>query len=125
MKANIIINAALDICGMRNSDGTVPSSCNDIDHRAAALLGMTAAEYVGIDKVARNSHADVPDEISPESEIMLSDGICRTVIPYLLAALLIEDEDQTFAATLRRLANDALTAFRHDKARTHEIKEVY
>ncbi len=125
MKANIIINAALDICGMRNSDGSVPLSCDDIDHRASALLGMIAAEYVGTDKAAGNIHADIPDAISSDSEIPLSDGLCRTVIPYLLAALLIEDEDQAFAATLRHLAADALTAFRHDKARTHTIKEVY
>ncbi len=130
MKVEKILNIALDLCGLRDGTGGIPASCDDMIQRTPSLLCTIAAEYAFIDKAAGNKSAgnksaDAPTDLTLDSEISLSDGLCMTVIPYLLAASLIEDEDSALAATFRRLADTALRHFEHAKARTHEIKEIY
>ena len=124
MKVENVLNIALDLCGLRDGNGNIPASCDDMRQRAPSLLSMITAEYAFIDKAAGNNPA-VPTSLALDGDMPLSDDMCMTVIPYLLAAGLIQDEDASLAATFRRLADSALTHFGHGKARIHEIKEVY
>lgn len=125
MKAKNILDLSLDLIGLRNTDGTVPASCDDLKQRAPALLTILATDYKGIDSRATGKKTKIQTISSLEDDVALSTELCTTVIAYLLSALLIEDEDQALAATFRHIAENALTRFGHSKAKVHEIKEVY
>lgn len=126
MKAKSIFYSALDLCGLRNEEGEMQSSCGDMQQRAPALINMIATAYHYIDRAILGTDGApfVPID-TLEDDVGLSDELCTAVMPYLLAAMLIDDEDAALASVFRREAYSLLAEIRRGNAKAHPIKEVY
>ncbi len=121
-----IFEIALDICGLRKSNSEIPQDVADLQQRAVSLLNITLGEISILDSRIKKSEHKVLRIKSLDDEVLCSDILAGSVIPYGVARLMMAGEDDAFAADITRLYLDAQQqALTFGKAKTHSITEVY
>lgn len=126
MTGNELYNAALDLCGLRKSDGSLPSDISDLTQRAPALINILLAENASLDGRITKTEQTVSSIALLSETLSISDILSASVLPYGLAALLMSGEDDEVAKEMKTLyASARENALSFGKARVESISEVY
>ncbi|MBR2901172.1 MAG: hypothetical protein IKC39_02875 [Clostridia bacterium] len=126
MTGKELFDIALDLCGLRKPDGTIPKDAEDLHQRALSLINLLLAENAEIDCRIRRIEHKTSNIVSLDDRLDCSDIIASSVLPYGLARLLILGEDDALASNFHNLYTDARNrATRFGKARAEAITEVY
>jgi len=126
MTGNKLFELSLDLLGLRNNQAFLPSDTSDLSLRALSLINILLAENAQLDCHIRKVENQVDSINSLDDEIICSDIVLTSVLPYGLARLLSLGEDDALAADMNRLYADARErAWNFNKARVEQITEVY
>jgi hypothetical protein len=126
MTGKELFEIALDLCGLRKSDGKIPNDVSDMQQRAVALINLLLAENAEIDSRIRRIEHRVESIVSLDDKLVCSDIVSSSILPYGLAQLLVLGEDDELAANFHKLYLDARErSIRFGKARIVPITEVY
>ncbi len=126
MTGQEIFEIALDMCGLRKDDSSLPVDVSDLQQRALSLLNGTLSEISILDSKIKKTEHRVLMLKDLEEEVLCSDILAHYIIPLGLARLMMLGEDDVLAADLNKLYTDARDeALRFGKAKFHQISEVY
>lgn len=126
MTGNEIFERALDLCALRGAGDSLPDDIGDLRARAVGLINTVACTLRPLDERLRKAKCRMALLHGLEETVDMHEGICGGVIPYLLAALLIMDEDRELCSALQAHASDAARKLLEDgTSRRHSIVEVY
>ena len=126
MTGQQLLESALDLCALRETNGTIPSDSADLTQRAPALINVLLAENAWLD--ARISKTDLTlHTISALTDtVSVNALLAGSVFPYGLARLLMTGEDDAAAAKFGELYEAARAeALRSGRAVSESITEVY
>ncbi|MBE6683663.1 MAG: hypothetical protein E7595_05905 [Ruminococcaceae bacterium] len=126
MTGKELLDISLDLLGLRNIDGALPSDTNDLRARATAMINILLAENSVLDGRIRHSEHKIEPISSLDDTLDCSDSVAYGVLPYGLARLLMIGEDDALAGDLNSLylsSRNTLLCF--GKPMTHPITEVY
>jgi hypothetical protein len=101
LTGNDIFNTALDLCALRNTNGSIPADCEDLKQRAVGLLNLLIAENAYLDSLIKKQKIVISIITSLSDKIELSPLLTSVVLPYGLAFLLIQNEDSSTASFFR------------------------
>lgn len=126
MTGRQLFTLSLDLLGLRSSEDALPADVNDLSLRAVSVINITLAENAELDcRIRRVSH-EVARINTLDDEIISSEIVAGTVLPYGVARLMALGEDDSLASDLTRLYNDARKkALSFGKAEAKPITEVY
>ncbi len=126
MTGTEIFYTALDLCGLRKENGSVPSDAGDLSQRALGLLNILLAENSSLDARIRKEEHEVISISTLSDTVDVTDIVAAAVLPYGLARLMMLGEDDEFADRMKILYDNARnTALRFGKATVGGIEEVY
>ncbi|MBE6579715.1 MAG: hypothetical protein E7651_07930 [Ruminococcaceae bacterium] len=130
MKAKEIFEQAMDLCALRGSDGDgeprMPGDLSDLSVRAVGILNVLMGEMHPLEERLTGQKRPYARIYGLEETVDLCEGICRCVLPYRLAALLIAEEDRELYDLLILHAREAAKGLLQDGASyRHSILEVY
>lgn len=128
MTGNDILERALDLCALHSGDveSELRGDLHDLKARAPALLNVLIAELTPLHERITRQRAGIRTLRSMTETVPLHTGICGSLLPFRLAALLIAEEDRELSDLLNEYARDAQAALLRDgKTRRHRIVEVY
>lgn len=126
MTGKQLFEISLDLLGLKNENGDIPSDTDDLGSRALALINILLAENSILDSRIKRQEHTVRTLVSLDTELGVSDIVASTVLPYGLAALLMLGEDDGLADSMQRLYNEArINALKFGKAKAEPITEVY
>lgn len=126
MTGNELFTRALDLLGLRENDSSLPSDTGDLILRAVSVINITLAEISELDCRIRRVTHEVISINSLDDEIDCSDIVLASVLPYGVARLLMLGEDDSLAAEMKRLYDEARkNALTFGKAEIKPITEVY
>ncbi len=126
LTGNDVLNTALDLCALRNTNGTIPNDCEDLRQRAVGLLNLLIAENAYLDSLIKKQNIVISIITSLSDTIELSPLLTSVVLPYGLAFLLIQNEDAGSAAFFRaKYENEKAKIQSQLKGVIKEITEVY
>ena len=130
MKAQEIFEQAMDLCALRGSDGDgeaiLPKDTDDLGVRAVGILNVLMGVMHPLEERLTGKKRPYARIYGLEETVDLCEGICRCVLPYRLAALLVAEEDRELSDLLRHHAAEATKGLLADGAsRIHSILEVY
>jgi hypothetical protein len=130
LKAKEIFEQAMDLCALRGSDGDgdpfLPADVDDLGVRAVGILNVLMGELHPLEERLTGKQRPYARIYGLEETVDLCEGICRCVLPYRLAALLVAEEDRELSDLLRHHAAEAAKGLLADGAsRVHAILEVY
>ncbi len=126
MKAIKLFTTALDLIGIYNDGEKLPADTEDLKQRSVSLINLLLAENAVLDGSLRKTDAEIKYIQQLEDEILCSDIIVNSVLPYGLARLLVLGEDDAISNELYRMyVTSQENAKRFVKAITHPIEEVY
>ena len=126
MTGKELFDIALDLCGLRKTDGSIPDDVDDLQQRAISLTNLVLAENAEIDCRIRRIEHRTSSIKSLEDRLDCSDIVASSVLPYGMARLLLLGEDDALASNFHNLYLDARKrAIRFGKARSEAITGVY
>lgn len=126
MTGNDILERALDLCALHSGEGDLREDLQDLRARAPAILNTLIALYTPLSARLKREAQTVQSVKSLEESIRLHPGLCGSVLPFALAALLIADEDRELSEALSAHAREARAALLADgKSACRRIVEVY
>lgn len=126
MTGNDVFNTALDLCALRNTNGSIPNDCEDLRQRAVGLLNLLIAENAYLDSLIKKQNIVISTITSLADTIELSPILTSVVLPYGLAFLLIQNEDAGTAAFFRAKYESEKAKIQSQlKGVIREITEVY
>lgn len=126
MTGNDIFNTAMDLCALRTKSGAIPADCEDMTQRAVGLINLLIAENAYLDSLLKNQNIVISTITELTDTVELSPILCSVVLPYGLACLLLQNEDENTAAFFRnRYESEMLKIQSRLKGRITEITEVY
>lgn len=128
MTGNDILERALDLCALHSGDAEsdLREDLRDLKARAPSLLNLLIAELTPLHERLTRKKTEIRSLKALTETVNLHPGICGTVLPFRLAALLIADEDRELAELLEVYAREARATLLADgKSTCHRILEVY
>lgn len=126
MTGTKLFESALDLCGLRKTDGQLPNDVSDLEQRALSLINLLLAENSILECRIGKKEYEVFSITTMSEEIPLCGIIQNSVLPYGLARLLMIGEDDDFASEMNRLYNEARAgAIGFGKPKAEPITEVY
>ena len=128
MTGNDILERALDLCALHsgNAETDPRGDLQDLKARAPALLNLLIAELTPLHERLTRQEKEIQTLASMAETVDLHPGICGSLLPFRLAALLIAEEDRELADVFTEYARDARAALLADgKSACHRIVEVY
>ena len=130
MKAKEIFEQAMDLCALRGSNGDgdpyLPSDVDDLGVRAVGILNVLMGELHPLEERLTGKERPYARIYGLEETVDLCEGICRCVLPYRLAALLVAEEDRELYRLLLSHGEQAVQELMtHGASRRHSIVEVY
>ena len=126
MTGTELLNAALDIIGLRDHDGSLPEDTADLSQRALGLINILLAENAILNaRIERSAIEPICIRTLGET-IAISPLLSESVLPYGLAMLFMLGEDNTLAKSYESLYTSArISALKAGKSIPHAITEVY
>lgn len=128
MTGNDILERALDLCALHSGDAETElrGDLQDLKARAPALLNVLIAELTPLHERITGQETEICALRDMTGTVHLHPGICSSLLPFRLAALLIAEEDRELSDLLGEYARDARDALLRDGvAGRHRIVEVY
>lgn len=128
MTGNDILERALDLCALHSGgvETELRGDLLDLKARAPALLNVLIAELTPLHERLTGQEAEVCALQDMTEAVHLHSGICGSLLPFRLAALLIAEEDRELSDLLDEYARDARAALLRDgRSARHRIVEVY
>jgi len=126
LTGNDVFNTALDLCALRNANGSIPADCEDLRQRAVGLLNLLIAENVYLDSLIKKQNIVISIIASLSDPIELSPILISVVLPYGLAWLLIQNEDANTAAFFKaKYESERVRIQSQLKGVIKDITEVY
>lgn len=92
-----IYNTAMDLCALRTKNNTIPSDCEDMTQRATGLINLLIAENAYLDSLIKKQNLVISTIVALTDTVTVSPLLCAVVLPYGLAFLLIQNEDNNAA----------------------------
>ena len=130
MKAWEVLDAALALMGERERGTSYETA--DFERNAYGVMAVLLGELDALDCALKRIAPDADNRLPPtvasgEEELMLHPLLCRSVLPYGLASLLLLEEDPSRAAQFQRRYEEQkrLLKERFDRPFRHEIRNVY
>ena len=126
MKAIELFTASLNLIGIYSDGEKLPADTEDLKYRAVALINILLAENALLDSGLRKSDLKIMQITNLDEDLICSDVMANSVLPYGLARLLVLGEDDSLSNELYRLYVESReNARRFIKANIHPIEEVY
>ena len=126
MKAIELFDASLNLIGIYSDGEKLPADTEDLKYRAVALINILLAENALLDSGLRKSDLKIMRITNLDEDLICSDVMANSVLPYGLARLLVLGEDDSLSNELYRLYVESReNARRFIKANVHPIEEVY
>ena len=126
MRGQDIFERAMDLCALRSGEGTLPADTKDLKARSVGLLNVLMGELHGVEEQLTGRICPYICIHSLEESIPLCDGLCASVLPYRLAALLVAEEDRELYELLVSHSQQAVKELMtRGVSRRHPILEVY
>ncbi len=126
MTGKELFDIALDLCGLRKTDGSIPNDVDDLQQRAISLINLVLAENAEIDCRIRRIEHSTNCINSLDERLDCCDIVASSVLPYGMARLLLLGEDDALASNFHNLYLDSRKrAINFGKARIESITEVY
>lgn len=121
-----IFERAMDLCALRSANDTFPEDVGDLHARALGLLNLLMGELRPLEERLTGRKQPIKQVYSLQETIDMHHGICSSLLPYALAAMLISEEDRDLYAVFAAKVQEARRALLSDgAARRHGIVEVY
>lgn len=121
-----ILESALDLCGLRETDGCIPDAMDDLVQRSVSLLNILMAKYEHLNSRVTGTTFNIKQITGLSSQVGMHGMIEQCILPFSLAALLIQDEDAALAVKFESAAKDAVYILDALPVTVHkEIAEVY
>ena len=125
MTGQQLLESALDLCALRETDGSIPADSTDTVQRAPALINLLLAENARLDARVSGGEEEVRSITSLDETVPASDIIVKGVFPYGLARLLLTGEDDAAAAAFGAMYGSArANALRDGRGVCQSIREV-
>ena len=125
MRGQDIFERAMDLCALRSGEGTLPADTKDLKARSVGLLNVLMGELHGVEEQLTGRICPYICIHSLEESIPLCDGLCVSVLPYRLAALLVAEEDRELYELLVSHGQQAVKELMtRGVSRRHPILEV-
>lgn len=132
MTARQALDMALDIMNERREDGTYNVDMADLEKNAVSCLSIITVSLYELDCRIRDVVCVYDDNTPPavmslEDELTLHPAICRGVVPYGLAFMLLLEEEPNRAEALHTLYEKEVYKLErlHNKGKRRRIREVY
>ena len=126
MKAIELFAASLNLLGIYADGEKLPDDTEDLKYRSVALINILLAENALLDSRLRKSDLKITQITNLDEDLICSDVMANSVLPYGLARLLVLGEDDSLSNELYRLYIESReNARRFIKANVHPIEEVY
>lgn len=126
MTGNDILERALDLCALHSGEGDFREDLRDLKARAPAILNVLIAELTPLSERLCRERQGIQTLRTLEETVHLHPGICGSVLPFALAALLIAEEDRELSDALTAHVREARAALLADgKTVRRRIVEVY
>ncbi len=127
MVAKTIYDMALQILGLKNSDGTDSDDCSDLLNRAPDLINILIHENLPLDRLLcanPNKTANVISSLN--DDVDAHDTVLYTVYPYGLAALLIKANNPDYYSVLYHIyTQNKLDISKELPSVRHGIEDMY
>ncbi|MBR0231075.1 MAG: hypothetical protein IJQ53_02475 [Clostridia bacterium] len=126
MTGQQLLQSALDLCALRETDGTIPADSADMTQRAPALINVLLAENAWLDARVSKTALAVHTISALSDTLNVHPLIASGVLPYGLARLLLTGEDDASAARFGELYEAARAeTLRSGRAAAGSVTEVY
>jgi len=126
MTGQQLFEKAIHLCGLGSPEADIPTDTADLQLRAVALINTLLAENSVIDCKIRKCTHRVYTINDLTDNILCSEIVAESVLPYGLARLFSVGEDSETAAEMGRIyAENRAEALKFGNAVIHPIKEVY
>ena len=126
MTGKQLFEISLDLLALRSQGAELPCDTDDLSARALSLINVALAENSALDCRIRKTEHTVKSIDSLADEIDCGNIVLFCVLPYALARLLVIGEDDSLAATMNGLYEEAKrNALKFGKAKAEPITEVY
>lgn len=126
MTGNDILERSLDLCALHSGADDPREDLKDLKARAPAILNTLIAFYTPLSERLTRERQGIQSIRSLNETVGLHAGICGSVLPFALAAMLIADEDRELAELLSLQAREGRAALLADgKSACRRIVEVY
>ena len=126
MTGQELLNAALDVCGLRDEQGGIPSDVQDAVQRSVSLINLLLADNEPLAARVDKRSPAIKKITQFSDSIAFPESITRTVLVYGLARMICLGEDRETAADLNALYENAkAAALRSGRAVPGVIAEVY
>ena len=126
MTGQKLFETALDLCGLRNDDGTLSADVSDLSERALSFINLLIAENASLAARFGRTALTVSSISALTDEIPLPEILCASALPYGMARLILVGEDDETASRFGILYNEIRAeVLRAGRAANTEITEVY
>ncbi|MBE6689593.1 MAG: hypothetical protein E7588_10045 [Ruminococcaceae bacterium] len=132
MTAQKIYQAALELINERDENGELCDSTGDFEKNAPGYLSILTISLYELDCRIKGVSCNIDDDNPPsvkslEDEITLHSVLCRGVLPYGLAFMLLLEEEPSRAEKFRMLYENAVYNLEkmHLRGQRKNIKDVY
>ncbi|MBO4277493.1 MAG: hypothetical protein J5925_03735 [Clostridia bacterium] len=126
MTGQQLLESALDLCALRETDASIPADCADATQRAPALINLLLAENAKLDARVSGEEAEVHSITSLTDTVPACDLVAAGVLPYGLARLLLTGDDDYAAQKLGEMYETArANLLRNGHCESGSIEEVY
>lgn len=126
MTGKEILERALDLCALHTDDIALRDDLQDMKARALGLLNTLIATVTPINMRLTGKLQDVQELTTLAETVDLLPGICGSLLPFALAAVLVAEEDPELSNAFADAAREARLALMRDGVSTrHRIVEVY
>ncbi len=107
MTGKEVLDSALDLCGLRDETGNTNNNVGDLVQRSVSLINILLAKYEQLNSRVTGEIYRVKHIESLNTSIDMHQMILQCILPFALAALLIQDEDAALASRFESAASDA------------------
>lgn len=126
MTGQNLLELSYDLLGMRLNDGGITGTAGDLTARAVSLINILLAENAYLDSMIKKEKTPPVYLVTLEDKIEISGPVCAGAMPFGLAAMLINSEDQDTAAFMQNMYICALQDIRRSlPGIPHQIKNIY
>ena len=126
MTGQKLFEISLDLCGLREPDGTVPGDLDDLKQRAIPMINVLLAENEPLAARIEKRELSLRSISLLSQEIDLPELLVSAVLPYGLARLICLGDDERSAERFGELYSRArYDMLRAGRAAPGGISEVY
>ena len=132
MTAQKALEYALDLINQRSEDGDYTPNISDYEKNVLSYINILTVSLYELDCKIKGITCNIDDVTpksisSPEDELILHDAVCKSVLPYGLAFMILLEEEPERAERFHALYKEEWARLEKmcTKCRRRPITEVY